>query len=545
MHENIKRIITTVAVTAIIGSVLAGCKATPKTLPKVNNTIPAAVSYPIKTDKVLTYWAYMNTATPGAGFGNDYGNLPMYKELQKETGVTIKFIHPAIGQEVEQFNLLLASGDLPDMIEYNWMSYPGGPEKAISDKVITPLNDIMNKETPNLKKVLAKDVGLNKMVKTDTDKYYVFPFSRGSNEDKSLLVFDGLTIRKDWLDKLGLKVPTTIDEWHTVLTAFKTKLNVQSPFCMWDYMNQMKVMPVFVGAFGTYEDFFLDDKGKVQFGPIQPGYKDYIATMAQWYKEGLIDKDWATNNRKAVDAKVLASKTGATYGGNGSSLGKYIDTMKKDDPTFNLVGAPYPTLKAGDKPEFGHLAYQYSGGTGSVAISATSSNKDLAAEWLDYAYGSKGHMLFNFGIEGQSYTMVDGKPKYTDLIMNNPNKIPVASIMAAYTRSSFNGPFVQDPNYFTQYTANPVQQEAVKIWGNTNEAKHLLPPVTPSPTESTQMSTIMNDVTTYRTEMLTRFILGQEPMSNYDAYVAQIKKMGIDTAIKINQSALDRYNKRK
>ena len=62
----------------------------------------------------------------------------------ENTGVDITFLHPPTGGENEQFNLLVADGDLPDVMEYHWQNYPGGPEKAISDGVIVSLNDIID-----------------------------------------------------------------------------------------------------------------------------------------------------------------------------------------------------------------------------------------------------------------------------------------------------------------------------------------------------------------------------------------------------------------
>ena len=105
--------------------------------------------------------------------------MPFFKELMKKTGVTIEFIHPSQGQESESLNLLLASGYLPDLIENNWYGFTGGPEKALSDGYILPLNDVFKQYSPNLNKYLSDNPEIDKMVKTDAGKYYVYPFIRG------------------------------------------------------------------------------------------------------------------------------------------------------------------------------------------------------------------------------------------------------------------------------------------------------------------------------------------------------------------------------
>jgi len=75
-------------------------------------------------------------------------------------------------------------------------------------------------------------------------------------------------------------------------------------------------------------------------------------------------------------------------------------------------------------------------------------------------------------------------------------------------------------------------------------AKYELPTVSPNDRESMELARIMNDLQTYVKEMSTKFIMGVEPLSKYDEYVAQIAKMGLAKATKINQAAYNRYKKR-
>ena len=71
-----------------------------------------------------------------------------------------------------------------------------------------------------------------------------------------------------------------------------------------------------------------------------------------------------------------------------------------------------------------------------------------------------------------------------------------------------------------------------------------MPLVTPTKDESSQFASIMTDINTYKDEMFLKFIMGAEPIDNFDKYVKKIEAMGINDAIKIQQSALDRFNKR-
>lgn len=541
MNKNAKKIISASFAVLLTASIVTGCAKKENEKPSSGgNTIAGPVTYPIKTDATLTYWSHFYG---DSAFGANNGDLPLYKEVEKKIGVKVKFIHPAKGQESEQFNLMIASGDLPDIIQTNWYKFKGGPEKAIKDNIIIPLNDIIDKNAPNLKKLLNGDKELDKMVKTDDGKYYVFPIFRVL--EKSLPpVYTGPMVRKDWLDDLGLPVPTTIDEWETMLKAFKEKKGADSPFTVSVFSTggTMKAGSLFMGAYGVMDDFFLQN-GKVVYGPIESGFKDYLALMRKWYSAGLIDKDIFTVDGKTQDAKMLSGKAGSTIGNLGGGLGKYLDSVRGKDTKFDLVGTPYPTLKKGDKPEFGHWGMLYGDSNGSSAISTQSKNKDLAAQYLDYAYSREGQLLYNFGIEGTSYNMVNGVPTYTELITKNPNGLTFAQAATGY--SNVNTSVVQDPDYFRQSGLPYNQQKtAVENWKNTNQQAHMIPPVTATPEESSDLAKVMNDVDTYKQEMVAKFILGQEPIENFDKYVAQIKKLGIDKAITIREAAIQRYNKR-
>lgn len=493
-------------------------------------------SYPMNSTDTFTYWTGLNSNV-SANYMN-LGDTPFGKAWMEQTGVNIDFLHPPVGQDNEQFSLLLADGDLPDMMEYSWMNYPGGPEKAINDGVIIPLNEVFEKYCPNIVAYLEANPDVDKMIKTDEGNYYTFPFIRG---DEILTVTMGLMLRQDWLDDLNLPVPTTIDEWHTTLTKFKEEKGAAAPFSF-EYSTFKDSNP-FIAAFNTSTSFYRDDAGTIQYGAVQDGYKEYLTTIAQWYKEGLVDQDLATLGLDQVSAKITNGDTGASIGWAGSRMGVWINAAIATDENYSLVAAPYPTVNKDDFPEFGQKENRYTG-QGTVAITTSCEDVETVARLLDYAYSEAGHMLFNFGVEGVSYEMIDGYPTYTDEILNNPDGLPVAQSLSAHTRGNYNGPFVQDKRYIEQYYTIDSQKETNKIWGATNAVDHVIPPITPTSEESKEYSTIMNEINTYRDEMTLRFIFGTESLDNFDKFVSVIEDMGLSRALEIQNAALARYNSR-
>ncbi|GGA37032.1 extracellular solute-binding protein [Paenibacillus physcomitrellae] len=499
-----------------------------------NNAAPSEVSYPLQTDasKPLTYWAEYGSVKA------TMEEVPFFQEWQKRTGIPLKFVSPPAGQSRDSLNIMLASGDLPDMIEYDWFNFPGGPEKAIAEGYILRLNDVIDKYAPNLKKYLQANPDIDKMLKTDSGSYYTFPFLRG---DPLLQVYQGPIIRQDWLDELGLKVPETIDDWHNMLTAFKDKKGATAPL---SYIFQSEFLNngAFIGAFGASHTWFQDN-GTVKFGPMQPGYKEFLSTFRQWYAEGLLDKSIANVDGKALDTNITNGTTGATVHNSGSGIGKWLPLLEEKDPNAKLVAAPYPVLHPGDVPMLGQKDPVYTTGT-NVAITSKAQNVELAARLLDWGYSEEGHMYFNFGQEGVSYEMKDGEPVYTDLLMNNPDKLSPSQAMSLYIRANYGGPFVQDKRYITQYLALPEQRSAIETWAHTDVDKYKLPQITPTPEEASELAQIMNDVNTLVDEMTLKIIMGNEPLDAFDSYMSKLKTLGIDRATEIQQAALDRYNNR-
>ncbi|WP_409345118.1 ABC transporter substrate-binding protein [Paenibacillus sp. MBLB4367] len=499
---------------------------------------PAAESAkPAKKLEKLSYWVSMNANS--AATMKSYSDLAAYKKLEEATGVKVDFKHPAGGQAGDQFNLMMTSNDMTDVIEYNWLNVPGGPEKYIKDGKIVKLNEYIDKYAPNFSKLLKDRPDLKKMISTDSGAIYVFPFLRG---DDFLLTYMGTALRKDWLEQLKLDMPTTIDEWYAVLKAFKEKdpnkngkpdeIPLLLNWGEWSTSN------AFMGAWGVSSAFYQED-GKIKYGLLEPGFKEFIATLQKWYKEGLIDADYATTDAKLRDAKITGDRLGSfvTY-----TLGRHAQMMEGKHPTFALAAAPYPVLKKGDKPVLGQKDTAFSG----IGAAITTSNKNIeeTVKWLDYKYGQQGHMLFNFGVEGDSYKLDNGYPKFTDMVLKNPDGLPVAHALAKYALSNSSGPFLQDKRWIEQNAAAaPGGRESLDVWMKA-ENKKQLPPITPTPEESSQYASIMNDINTYKGEMLDKFVMGVEPMTGYDKFVSTIKSMGIDKAIQIQQAALDRYNKR-
>lgn len=442
----------------------------------------------------------------------------VYQELEKRTNVKIEFIHPS-GDAGQALQLLLASQDIPDIIEGAARSYPGGPDKAISDGVYLRLNELIEQYAPNFKALRESNPEIARQTIADSGNIWAFSTIQTMDEPP----WTGLRIRKDWLDELSLEVPTTVDELHTVLKAFKDIKNVESPLLWWD--SWMDEYGIVIGAWDIGNSFYQVD-GQVLFAPLQPAYKDYIETMRTWYNEGLLDKEFATRNEDGRQTLIANGKAGV-----------YIDAS---DPEVkkNTVAVPYVTLEKGAKRHF-NLVNPYNKG-GDTVITTACKYPEEAVKWFDYHYSDEAILLFNYGIEGKSYTLVDGQPQFTELMLKSDKGYSATDL--AWVYKLHGGPYKRDFMAFPGM--DPKFIDDMKVWGDSVDGSYVLPSLTLNSEEGTENSEIMNEINTFIKETTLKFIMGIESMDKYDAFVEQIKKMNIQRAVEIQQNAFERYNSR-
>lgn len=533
---------TTAATTAAAttATVTTAATTTPATSGRTTADDLGGLMLPI-VDKplTLTYWVDAGSSLLSI---TSYNDMKLFQVKAEETGISIDFKHPPAGQGTEQLNLMLASQDYTDLIWASWSGMSGGPAKQIDDGAIITLNDYLDDYAPNYSKLLADEPSLAKQVMTDDGMQYCFPWVNLYDETR---VYMGFVVRQDWLDKLGLEQPVTLADWESMLIAFRDNDpngNGESDEIPYATNGKLTGLYRFLYSWDICPEWYIDTAGTtVAYGAVQPEFLEWLQLIRRWYDEGLVDPDYASTDSTLFDAMVTNDQCGSLFGYVGGGIGKYMTLMETAEPDFMLCGTEYPVLIAGDKPSRGHRIYEFNGSA--VAISTACEHIPEAVQYIDYDYSERGHLLNCFGIEGESYTMVDGEPIYTDLIVKNPDGKAFSDIMYVYNR--FAGVFsgVHSASAQMQYMALDTQREAITKWSNTTNSI-FMPPLTPSTEDASTLATIMNEISTYQSETVNKFIMGQLELSEYDAFVAQLGKMKLEDAVKIQQKALDAYNTR-
>ncbi len=557
IKKNIKRFAAILLTGAMIVSMMTGCSSkgtetkedesvsTAKSDGKTENsegtenntTEEVQVTYPLETDQTLSLWV-AGQLGPQQSY-TDYTQSPFHTGMAKMTGVDMEWQSPSIGSDNTQaYNLLLTEEELPDII-YWPIAADGNAQSLIDEGVIRDLTEVLPKYAPNYWAYLQKEGNehMDKSVKTDEGAYYGFGSFR---ETEWGATYAGPVIRKDWLDELGLDIPSTIKDWDNVLRQFKEKYNATFGFF------RARMSPGIASGFSAYGSFlsslYLDDNQKVQMAQTQPEWKNYMEQMNQWYEAGLIDPDVPTVDDAGMRTKALNGDIGIAVTSI-AQMSNWIADAELESTGAEWIGIPYPVQNIGDVVNTIQAEDTVSSYVATVSTSCTDEELETALRWLDYGFTEEGYLYWNYGTEGESYTMVDGKPVFTDTILAAPEGINEALIK--YTGSYGAGIAIQATDMVKQKNKEAAVT-SVDTWLKNNEHEKHLYPVGASMTteESNEYGSIASSINTYVEEMSLKFMMGEESLDKYDEFVNTLVSMGVDRMLEIKQAAYDRFLER-
>jgi len=533
------KIIALVVCVAILCTAFAGCNSNEKEKTQTDG-------------KNFTFWVSPNYDTMATL--ESYSDLLFFQEMEKATGVHIDFISPVRGSTgSEAFLTMISAGDLPDMIEYYWEEYSGGPQAAIDDGILIALNDYVEEYAPNFYNYMQGEEGKKRNYSTylsgttDQGNYYGF---NGLNLGETECFF-GLFCRGDLLKKWGMDLPETIDDWTEYLSRAKEE-GYEKPIT--GNAGLLNFKPAHNNTFNTAYDvgksFYLEGD-KVVFAPFQKGYKEYVAQMAEWWKAGYIDPGIITNDIPQIEANIVNGFSVAGGGYIGSTLGTLGAAIKRENPDFEIVPCPYPVPKEGDVSRFQGISVDAT--TQAIGITPDCGNYEAAVAWCDWRYSDEGVVAQLFGKEGETFTIeeIDGEKHYvyTDKILDY-EKAGFSTLNQAMYHYCLpaNAPgYGQHEDYLLNYYQQQNQKDALKIWNPNPEeaAKHALPTLAYTTEEQSEITDIVELVEAPLEVFLFDIIMGKKSIDEYEKGMADFAKKGYDRYIEINQAAYDRYLSRR
>lgn len=503
------------------------------------------VSLPISEDgaELTMLTTAVNLMGDLANLGiNNYNDFEYMQKLEELTGVHVETTEVNFFTASEQYNVLLASGDYPDLIKNLGTYYSTGLSGALSDDIIMDLTDDLSAYAPNYDYLIHSNDAETPYYLTDGK---VLQFM-GTYD--SFINNQGLVLRKDWLEECGLDVPETYDELHDVLKAFKDKYNCSSAI----YMNNNCTITTLTegynvatynvsgsggaGGSGSSLPYYVED-GVVKCSFIEDGYRDYLTMIHDWYEEGLMDSDFVSIEYDPFSS-YLSGQITSDQMGVWCTSGEGIDNY-----TVPVVCMASPVQNKGDKQHMTEMTLAPADDITAISVSSACEDPDIAMAWLDYWFSEDGIAFYNFGLEGTDYTLDESStPKFTDAVVNNEFGLSASNYMRC--RCAFGTMPSLMLRYRSAYLNSDLVNEAWDVWTSNLDGTMAISSNVTMTTEQKEAETYKaTDIMTYANQMISQFCNGDADIdTQWDTFVSQLKDMGIEECIELEQAAYDAAN---
>lgn len=465
-----------------------------------------------------------------AGNGAPKGDMPIWKKAAEITNVTMKNVaNESISDDQQSFNTMLASGELPDLIQAQRIIL----DPAIAQGALIPLDDLIEQYAPNIQKFLS-DFPDAVNAGTGTDgKFYSVSGTLGGEPGKTVASM-GFFIRQDWLDKLKLEAPTTLEEYKNVLYAFRNDdpngngKKDEVPF----FYRDKGVWPL-LQLWGGHNSWFIGADDKVHYGLVEPEYKTALTELTQWYKDGVIDSEIFTRGSQSRQFLLGNDIGGATIDWF-SSTGAVNDAVRAQVPNINFAAITPPADVNGkvkiDQGRSGLHAYAW-------GISKDCKDPVAAIKYMDFFFSDTGSLLYGYGIEGEDYTMVDGKPVPSEKALTNSVGYP------NYMRSIGTYEIGSYGNLNGEISAmNKQAKDGFQMYNESTWVQKPFPTMTFTVEERATIDANMTNITASITEYEQSCLMGTKQVdTTWDAHVAELNKMNLQAILDAYNSAYVRY----
>jgi putative aldouronate transport system substrate-binding protein len=484
---KMKKMLTVLLSAVMLLTVATGCQKKQVTT-QSESTTPAAIKI------VVIYRPQMDDM---AKQSIDLNNNKISQAHEKNSGIKVTWESLPKTDADTKIAMIFASGDVPDLIQMDRNS----TFKYAVQGAIMPLDSLISKYGSDYTKSMA-----NVKETLETCKYNGKAIAFVTRaEDYPKLANQGLIVRRDIMDELGLKDPTTLDEFVTLLKTVKEKKNMIPFECS---SATGIVLPALEGAFGVSTTTVVKN-GQLQYSATASGFKDYLTFMKGLYDQGLLDKEFSVI--QDIKQKVVAGQAFCFPGvWVDISLNKTQIAQKVSGAKLDFI--PYPegtgSLKgAAQQNPFGEMS----------SIPAKAKNSATAAKYINYMCSDKANMIQDYGIENDDYKMDNGKSSQT---LAQQLKVGWKIIYM----------LVQGPDSFMNRLKlkgyDPEWNRAAEVSKNciNKETTAVMPP---SDTVDKATTTI-NDLTK---QFATKVVMGVQPISSFDDYVKQFNAAGGKDAI--------------
>ena len=533
--------------------ILSGCTKKPSVSSQASSLASSASSnmegnmyktgLPIVKDKIT-----LKMVTQKRVFHGNFDEMKLLNDLEKSTNVDIIWDTIAQAQYNEKKNLILASNELPDAFFGQLSLTTNDLVTYGASGVLVDMTTLLDKYAPTIKSLMASNPMFKNVAYAPDGKIYGLPRAKqiGINDAP-----DQMFIYKPWLDKLKLKIPTTLDEFRTVLTAFKTqdpngnKKADEIPFSF-RYKTHHQGMYSLFGSFGLADNVVSEDLAhmtivnkKVVYVPVQAEYKQAVKYFSTLFAEGLIDKEAFTQDSKQYTAKGNTADV---------TLGVFMSWNDYDvagaERAKDYVVVP-PMAGPDGKKAWNSYQHDNNGIVGN-GFSITKVNKfpQVTMRWVDQFYNT------DFSVEVQNAPIginiaKDASGKYSYL--------PTPAGMTADEFVFHDSPIDAPGAVFAEmYVSGKLPMAAATLkkynYVENNYRKYMTNLTFPggvmfSQEELKALQSMKTDIYNYVNDKQAEWLIKGGIDTQWEEYLGKLKTMKLDEMIAIYQKAYDRFAK--
>jgi putative aldouronate transport system substrate-binding protein len=389
------------SLTAVLAlSVLAGCGGK-------NNAQNAPAGNGEQTDSAVQGTSDIEVWGVNLGFKPIKKGSQLYNFYKDVLGVGV--IHPYVEWNagttyLNQLNLKISANEMPDL----FLPQQGIEDNLAKNGALADLTDLLPEKAPNVWNAIPQEVWNVVKANDPTGKGRIYYIPGVLNYGRT-----GGLIRQDWLDTLGLAMPTTQDEYVKVLEAFRDKDpngNGQKDEIPTGGREQAAWMDHLFAMYGVamngggQPDWDISN-GELTYSAVTPNMKAALEFIAKLYKEGLIDKETLLNNKAKWDGKIESNKVG-NYFHWGEGVNERVEAIHKNSNVkadYSILPVPkvegyegFYTLKKIQNPVW-------------VVKNNEGAKLEATLKLLNNLYDQKNWNTLFLGVEGMHHVVKDGK----------------------------------------------------------------------------------------------------------------------------------------
>ncbi len=504
------------------------------------------ITYPLEGENTVSIWYY----APGyVEYVDSNYKFNAIDDAEAATGVKLEFVEVGNTTAAEQFNLMVASGDMTDLIpasEY----YTGGLTKAYEEDIILDINEFVEENMPNYAAVFdTLDEKTQQEALSDGMMLAFRIIADGSYSG------NGFVTRSDWMQDLGVSWDSnliSLEEFTDYLRDIHGTFDTPYTYYMTDGTINLQAafdtaIPALVSdGFMTFVTSAIFREGDtVNSGWITDGYRAYLEWIRTMMDEGVLYEDFLSlENSKLVMNEYCGTGLTGVWTANADKIEETAAYATEDD--YGVAAVPNVVVD----PESPYVWLQdVSLVTTNVGFSISADCKwpELVCQWMNYFWTTDGYYMANYGVEGESYHMEGDTPIFDwDKPITATGKTAPNAEMAQqlFTMMRFVSFYSDHDRLLPTFPDSALK--AIETWNADGTDERYYPTTLEAGftvEENAEIAKYEQDMLTYAQETCLKFMTGELEITDqtWSDYVATMEEMGIHEVIAVYQDAYDQY----